>query len=340
MTNSQQPLTADSHEVERVISRFYRSVVSVAADEYRSWALASIKTVIPHDYALWGSGVWESRRFHNLTLNDLPPEYVRAIERSADQNPLVKRLIKLPPGTPARMEDATDDASYFASEFYRNTFAPFGIERTMSIVHLDKRSGVYSLVSLYRNDRNKPFTDDEMRIQKRLVFHLFNAASHAFFIHLTRTHRDRPAGAAAAVVDRRGTFHDAQPRFLDALDAHYPNRSGPTSGARAGSLPFPLPEPGEICQVGPRGELYMSAETMGDLFVVHLWPAGPLDRLTAREREIVLAVAHGLSFKQAARKIGVAPSTVANHLYRIYRKLNVNSRTELANLVHVEPPEV
>jgi len=84
----------------------------------------------------------------------------------------------------------------------------------------------------------------------------------------------------------------------------------------------------------------MSAETMGDLFVVHLWPAGPLDRLTAREREIVLAVAHGLSFKQAARKIGVAPSTVANHLYRIYRKLNVNSRTELANLVHVEPPEV
>jgi DNA-binding NarL/FixJ family response regulator len=50
----------------------------------------------------------------------------------------------------------------------------------------------------------------------------------------------------------------------------------------------------------------------------------------------VQAVSQGLSFKEAARKIGVAPSTVANHLYRVYRKLGVYSRTELAALVH--PP--
>ena len=30
----------------------------------------------------------------------------------------------------------------------------------------------------------------------------------------------------------------------------------------------------------------------------------------------------------------MAPSTVANHLYRIYRKLGVNSRSELADLVY------
>lgn len=341
MTSKKQPVDAESADVERVISRFYRSVVSIPTDSYRAWALDSIKAVVPHDGALWGSGLWEARRFHNLTLSNLPPDYARAIERSADQNPLIRQLIKVPPGTPTTMDDVMGDEKFYNSELYRSTFAPFGIERILSLVHLDRRSGVYSLVSLYRRDRGSMFTPEERAIQKRLIYHLFNAASHAFFIHLTRTHRDRPAGAASAVVDRRGTFHDAQPRFLDALDTHYPDQASATlNQRRAGILPFAMPEPGEIRQVGQNGELCATTETMGDMFVVHLWPAGPLDRLTAREREIVVAVAHGLSFKQAARKIGVAPSTVANHLYRIYRKLNVNSRTELANLIHAAPAPV
>jgi transcriptional regulator, LuxR family len=47
---------------------------------------------------------------------------------------------------------------------------------------------------------------------------------------------------------------------------------------------------------------------------------------------VVATVVRGLSFKQAARLLGVAPSTVANHLYRVYRKLGINSRTELAQM--------
>ena len=74
-----------------------------------------------------------------------------------------------------------------------------------------------------------------------------------------------------------------------------------------------------------------TVSSVGSIFI---WPAGPLDRLTAREREIVYAIAHGLSFKQAARRIGIAPSTVANHLYRVYRKLGVYSRSALAGLVY------
>src|SRR5205085_11510490 len=99
-------------------------------------------------------------------------------------------------------------------------------------------------------------------------------------------------------------------------------------------LPFNPPPPGETHL---HHGLCVKTQPLGDLRCVILWPAGPLDRLTARERETVFAVTQGLSFKQAARKIGVAPSTVANHLYRIYRKLGVNSRSELAGLVYPHP---
>jgi DNA-binding CsgD family transcriptional regulator len=312
-------------EFHRCIAKLYRSVVSVGAGEFRSWALDSLKAVIPHDGALWGSGSWEERRFHSLTLCGLPDAFAAALQQSVADNPLIARLIESEPDTPMTMDSVLPDRQFFASTLYKNTFAPFGIERILSTVHLDRRSGLYSLVTLYRKDRNALFTPEEQARQKRLTYHLFNSISHAFFIHLARTHRDRPANAVAAAVDRSGVYHEVQPRFLDAMDQHYPGHQP------ANQLPFPVPEPGETKLIG---ELAVRTEPMGAVLVVHAWPVGPLDRLTSREREIVIAVAHGLSFKQAARKIGVAPSTVANHLYRIYRKLGVNSRTALADLIH------
>ncbi len=314
-------------KVEHCIARLYRSVVSVPPDRFRRWALDSLKSVIPFDSAIWGSGKWEERRFHALTLSNLPEHFAQVLEASADENPLIFKLIHSEPDTPMTMESVFPDAEFYASGLYRNTFGPHRVERLLSTLHVDRRSGLYSLVSLYRADRKAAFTAAEQAIQRRLTYHLFNALSHSFFIHLARTHRDRPQGAATAVIDRQGAYHEVQPRFLDAMEQHWP-------GDAPNQLPFAVPEIGETRLLDG---LCIKCEAMGELLMVHCWPMGPLDRLTSREREIVVAVAHGLSFKQAARKIGVAPSTVANHLYRIYRKLGVNSRTALADLIHAAP---
>lgn len=55
--------------------------------------------------------------------------------------------------------------------------------------------------------------------------------------------------------------------------------------------------------------------------------------LTARELEVARLVASGLSNREAAERLVVSDRTVDNHLYRIYRKLGVTSREELALLV-------
>jgi two-component system, NarL family, nitrate/nitrite response regulator NarL len=54
--------------------------------------------------------------------------------------------------------------------------------------------------------------------------------------------------------------------------------------------------------------------------------------LTAREREIVLLVAEGLSNKEVARRTGVTEGTVKIHLHNIYQKLGVANRTTMAAL--------
>ena len=52
-------------------------------------------------------------------------------------------------------------------------------------------------------------------------------------------------------------------------------------------------------------------------------PAG----LTAREVEVLLLVAQGLSDIQIAEQLVVSPRTITTHLTSIYNKMGVNSRT-------------
>jgi DNA-binding NarL/FixJ family response regulator len=51
-------------------------------------------------------------------------------------------------------------------------------------------------------------------------------------------------------------------------------------------------------------------------------------RLTGRETELLRAFSDGKSYKEAARVLGISPHTVGNHVKSIYRKLEVNSRSE------------
>jgi DNA-binding NarL/FixJ family response regulator len=52
--------------------------------------------------------------------------------------------------------------------------------------------------------------------------------------------------------------------------------------------------------------------------------------LSAREREVVVAVADGLSNDEIATRLGIAPKTVESHLRRLFERHGIASRTELA----------
>jgi DNA-binding NarL/FixJ family response regulator len=55
--------------------------------------------------------------------------------------------------------------------------------------------------------------------------------------------------------------------------------------------------------------------------------------LTARERDVILHVAEGLSTKQLAHRLGLSQGTLKLHLHHIYAKTGVNSRAALIGLV-------
>jgi len=54
--------------------------------------------------------------------------------------------------------------------------------------------------------------------------------------------------------------------------------------------------------------------------------------LTFREREVLCLIARGLSNKEIADSLGIAPNTVKNHVHNLLEKLNVSSRREAARV--------
>ena len=93
-----------------------------------------------------------------------------------------------------------------------------------------------------------------------------------------------------------------------------------------------------------RGESIVSPEMMGKLVrafrsaqaeatAPEAAPAqepAPIDRLSAREREILSHIALGASNKEIGRALGIAETTVKIHVQHILRKLSLNSRVQAA----------
>jgi RNA polymerase sigma factor (sigma-70 family) len=56
-------------------------------------------------------------------------------------------------------------------------------------------------------------------------------------------------------------------------------------------------------------------------------------RLSPREQEVAQLVAQGMTNVEIAEQMGVTRRTVATHLERIYERLGIHSRAELAHFV-------
>lgn len=52
--------------------------------------------------------------------------------------------------------------------------------------------------------------------------------------------------------------------------------------------------------------------------------------LTSRERAVAVLVAQGLTNRQIAQRLGIAPGTAKRHVEKVLRKLSVDSRAQIA----------
>lgn len=305
------------NEIDICIRNLYHSA-SLGMKGYRRRALAQLSQVIDFDGALWGTGHLTSNSFHSVDVLGVNEDYPTELAKYKHINPLYEAL-KREPSKALNLSDVMNDEILHCSDIYIKFFAVKGIERILGILLEDESTGIVSVISLYRFDKERHFQSKDKENLQKLAYHLVNSASHAYFLHL----QHQPSKhEALAICDSHGLFFEVQPTFIQLLKTHFPDIA-------LGKLPFELSQKqGTLAQEHLCYELH----ELGDLYCVALWEKSPFDLLSPREKEVVNAITKGFTFKEAAREIGIAPSTVSNHLYKIYGKLNVSSRSELAQL--------
>lgn len=99
-------------------------------------------------------------------------------------------------------------------------------------------------------------------------------------------------------------------------------------GIHDARVPAPVLRERELIFRNGARSLYVRIARTGALYVMLLEERDlRLEKLTARERQILEHVVAGKQNVAVALELGIAPATVAKHLERAYRKLGVSNRT-------------
>jgi RNA polymerase sigma factor (sigma-70 family) len=304
--------------VDQFISQLYREAAQVPLADFSQWALDLLQQVISFDGAIWATGHVENKQFHTQCSVDVSPQIFDKLQQYLAINPIYSAITEKI-GRAVDMSDVLDDETFYQSKLYKACFQPFGIERILSSVHLEQESGIFTLLTLYRYERQHKFSKEEKQQQNQLLYHLLSASSYRQFLALSENSNH----SLSAICDVKGLFHAVQPDFIALINEQL------TQPIKQ-RLPFTIDAKKRHYQLN---NLHIDQLQHGELFQLSLRQLNPLDQLSKREQEVVDGICEGNTFKQIAKQLNLSPSTVSNHLYRIYLKLGINTRSELVSLV-------
>jgi DNA-binding CsgD family transcriptional regulator len=184
-------------------------------------------------------------------------------------------------------------------------------------------------IVLWRSGMEDHYTQQEATLLAAIWPHLSQALELNRCVNSVQLFtRDDSRRNALAIVDRRGEICLADPEFGMLVREEWAWWEGQ-------SLPPRVAE-ALVVRGMPRfrgANVQFESNRSEELFVVRVRRLNPMDRLSERERDIALRYSEGASYKEIARELAIAPSTVRNRLQDVYRKVGVGDKAELATLI-------
>jgi DNA-binding CsgD family transcriptional regulator len=292
---------------------------------FQEQALLLLKSLVPFDAARWGTTRHDLRGadFHAPYLYNESPEAMDEYNtyRESDR---AGRWCLMHLGTVGNFQlpelFANDHAAglWHYAQRYRHMHA-------LIVGCKSGDDGLFQAISLYRAYANRPF-DETQRMLLEIIFpHLTEALQTSLTFHLERI---RPRGSsiwALAICDKAGDFRLADAHFRELLHEEWPN-------LQTRCLPLPLIKllnPNAPSRYQGRATVFL-IEVLQSTVFVRARARLPVDALSQREREVAELVIAGLTHKEIARSLTLAPATVRNHLQAIHDRAGVHNNAELA----------
>ncbi len=297
--------------------------------ELQQFALKRLSELVPFDSGLLAIGTIRegTPHGHDVVLHERGWDFMESWEAVKHED-RVALWAFTHPGETGNFD--VEGPIFDGCEKARAHCKAWGIAHVMCTSMISTHAGLYWVVSVYRSDPDKPFSETERTAMQLVVPHLFAAARRARIGQLrARTHVSDGHGEAAAIVNPEGIVLEAEPAFADLVAQGWAGWQGPLLPAEVVS------ELGAAESRVVRGRVVVRAHPADGLFLLHVRRAVAADQLTSREREIAEAFTSGDTFRELASRFGVSPNTVRRHLANIYEKLGISSKVELERMLRV-----
>lgn len=309
----------------QLLLRLYALARQPSVHSFQADAVECLAGALAFDSLLWGIGTrFEGHsHFHGAYAWNMPADAVALLNLTEGQN-IVAQRCAAHPGVAHVFDAQAMQASPETAQLAQYQ----GVRQVCIIATIEAATGLVGFVALGRGHDTPAFGTLERQWLELLMPHLntmlnLSRVAQIAQIRGARATRD----SRMAVTDVKGILHVMEPGFDALLQEEWPAWRGPL-------LPAAL-----IDGAAASGHRYsgkrLTAETDGvaDQLLVTLTRKGPADRLTPQERAVALAYAEGLSHKEVAQRLGMAPATVRHHLREVYAKLGVGDKAALARLL-------
>ena len=291
-------------------------------EDFRRDALVHLRRHVPFDRAIWAEARIEGKmalrepELFGIATNDRA-----AYEAAAYLDPRLPVVLATGGRALAYSAGPDDPASYVEA------ISALGLKHFLSIARFEATLGIASGLVLFSGPKRRPFTARQRDFIDAVFSHLVAAWTECQVAALDLDAREiRPSLCKATVQGL--TITAAQPELVALLRLEWPDWVGP-------DLPPALIDEAvlRIKSAYDGAQIIIRATTAVDTAILAVRRRAAVDDLTGRERAVAELCAAGLSHKEIAVQLGIAPATARNHIAAVHRRLKVRRNSEVGPLL-------
>lgn len=316
-----------------ILLELYRATRELSVAEFPDFAFGLIKSVLRFDAARY-----TALRFLNpgavvctAHLHNDATDTVFDWEQINRHDPVVPMAL----AAPGRAFNLHQPTMFAAPEkaIMRDFIERTAHRNNLVIAIRDDDEGLWKSLSLYRARAGDRYAERDRKLLEALMPHVVEALRINETLGALVVQADTAARASLAIAGLDGALHYVGPRFVELMRLDWPQWPSTRLPACVLDSALRMGGPGYAGR-----SVALGIERVGQLLFVRARPALPGARLSSRERRVAALFGAGRSHKEVARELDLAPATVRNYLQRIYAKLNVNDKAQLATLMAREGP--
>ncbi|MCV6589270.1 MAG: helix-turn-helix transcriptional regulator [Marinobacterium sp.] len=310
--------------ISQLILKIYQTVDQCASNQLKEALFECLQECVSFDSGKWIVGRLNNNSFEIYSRCSflLPEESLLSTTPIQFQNSVIRPLFDQP-GTTLNVN--AEFLQQYANQMVPSEALSTRMDVRAALSTLIQRPGFTdaSIFSIYRKPDQPDFSDEERQCLEQVTPHIIQA------FHLgaqIKQSQQWDGNQHWAIVDNSNYIRYCSDQFREFI-------GGQIGEPVEQQLPVQLID--ALKQREPHlGTLSVERRSLaGNAEFISLVERGVLSQLTPSEKRVVEHYARGLSYKKVAQQLDISHHTVIKHVNNVYRKLNINNKNQLIELV-------